>query len=152
MSKRFRSRVSVMLVAFLVVVTLLTLILPIKTGQTPALAVGLGGLGAALLIIFGISYEINDNDLVIRIVGIKYFSVAITEIESIKRSYILLSSPAASLKRLRCNIKGRKIFSYVLISPVDEEEFLELIKRRNPNVKLDVTNAKGAWRFWDWDI
>lgn len=152
MSKKFRSRVSVFLLIFLGVVVVMTTILPMQTGQTPGLAVALVGVGMALVIFFGISYEINDNILVIRIIGIKYFSIDIKDIESIKRSYILLSSPAASLKRLRCDIKGRKLFSYVLISPVDEEEFLELIKRRNPDVNIDVTNAKGAWHFWDWDV
>jgi hypothetical protein len=39
-----------------------------------------------------------------------------------------------------------------LISPVREQEFLEALKTVNPSIQITVSDKKGVWRFWDWDI
>jgi hypothetical protein len=73
----------------------------------------------------------------------------IMDVVSMKRSYNLISSPATSLKRLQiCFVKG----SSWLVSPVREQEFIKELKSINPNIDINVTDRKGIWRIWDWDI
>ena len=79
-------------------------------------------------------------------------SIEISYISSVKRSYNPLSSPAASLKRLRIDLIGGSIFSYTLISPVREQEFIKELKSLNPNIMINVPDKKGIWRIQDWDI
>jgi hypothetical protein len=55
---------------------------------------------------------------------------------------------AGSFKKLKITKSG---FPY-LISPVREQEFLDTLKEINPNISIRVSNKKGWWRFWDWDI
>ena len=78
--------------------------------------------------------------------------VNIADIVSVKRSYNPLSSPAASLKRLRISFKKRAKYPYMLISPVREREFIEALKAVNPDIRVDIPEKKGVWRIWDWDI
>lgn len=79
-------------------------------------------------------------------------SVSISSITSIKRSYNPLSSPAASLKRLRLDLRRSEKFPFVLISPVRETVFIDELKAINPNIKVEVPVKKGIWRIQDWDI
>ena len=79
-------------------------------------------------------------------------SIEILNISSVKRSYNPLSSPATSLKRLRIDLIGGYIFSYTLISPVREQEFIQELKSLNPNIMINVPDKKGLWRIQDWDI
>jgi hypothetical protein len=70
----------------------------------------------------------------------------------VERSYNPLSSPAASLKRLRIGLGGKAKFPYMLISPVKEQEFIEELKAVNPDIYVRVPDKKGIWRVHDWDI
>ena len=79
-------------------------------------------------------------------------SVEIKNIKSVERSYNPLSSPAASLKRLRIDLRGKAKFPYMLISPVREQEFIEELKAVNPDIYVRVPDKKGIWRIQDWDI
>ena len=79
-------------------------------------------------------------------------SVEIKNIISVERSYNPLSSPAASLKRLRIGIGGKARVSYMLISPVREQEFIEELKAVNPDIDVRVPDKKEIWRVQDWDI
>ena len=80
-------------------------------------------------------------------------SISISAITSVERSYNPLFAPAASMKRLRFRFKkGYKGYVALWLSPVREKEFLETLKTLNPNIQNNVTDKKGWWRFWDWDI
>ena len=79
-------------------------------------------------------------------------SVEIKNIVSVERSYNPLSSPAASLKRLRIGLGGKSKYPYMLISPVREKEFIEELKAVNPDIYVRVPDKKGIWRIQDWDI
>jgi hypothetical protein len=104
------------------------------------------------LVFFGMHYVIIKDKLYISLLGTCENSIDINDIISVKRSYNPLSSPAASLKRLRIHLKNRKKYQYLLISPVREQEFLDILKSVNPDIDIQVSEKKGKWRIWDWDI
>jgi hypothetical protein len=117
---------------------------------------GLYILGGVLLfcmwIFTSIRYVIAGDRLHINVCGICNAKLNIADVVSIKRSYNLLSSPAASMKRLEIRIKSTKKYPYFLISPVCEQEFLDMLKAINPDIVIQVSDKKGKWRIWDWDI
>ena len=100
----------------------------------------------------GIRYVITDKQVLLKFWGLTG-SCPLNQIVSVKRSYCPLSSPAASLKRLEVRFrKGYTELPFCYISPVREQEFLETLKMLNPNIQIDVSNKKGWWRIWDWNI
>lgn len=146
---RFRSRVSVVILVFIFVS-----IIPIFFLGEPneeawiAYSVLGGSIGLVLLMLFGMRYEIEEDLLTIKLGPIPYGKINLSDIKAVERSYNPLSSPAASLKRLYVSSEKRDM----LISPANEEEFIRILKSKNPNIKIDVVDKKDWWRFWDWDI
>ncbi|MDR1202039.1 MAG: hypothetical protein LBL58_10490 [Tannerellaceae bacterium] len=53
------------------------------------------------------------------------------------------------LKRLRIDFVNKSSW---LISPVQEQKFIEELKAINPDIYINVSNKKGIWRIQDWDI
>jgi hypothetical protein len=145
--KVFRSRISVLLIGFLLP-TFIPFIPFIKNMIITGLCIMGGYLLFMLLMLTGIQYEITEKKLRVKLLTIPYWSCLISEITSVERSYNVLSSPAASLKRLK--VKGHNIF--LLISPAKEKEFLDALKQANPDIYIRVPDKKGWWRIWDWDI
>ena len=151
--KVFRSRISVLMTVFilltLIPIFILAFSLFIRYESYKMLLV----LGASLLftifVFSGFRYIISGNKLLIKMCSISYGSIDIANIVIVKRSYNLLSSPAASLKRLEISSESSVL---CLISPVREEEFLEALKSINPQIRVNVSNKKGKWRIQDWDI
>jgi hypothetical protein len=79
-------------------------------------------------------YEIGEEYLKI-VSGPIRSKVQICSITSIKRTRNPLSSPALSTERLE--IKYGK-WNFVLISPQNEVEFCEILKKKNPNIGVDL--------------
>jgi predicted ABC-type sugar transport system permease subunit len=150
--KVFRSRISVLLLGFLLAIFIPTTIPIIKDMIISGLFIVGGTLLFIVLLFSGMRYIISDNKLYVKIGIIPYGSVKIANIVSIERSYNLLSSPAASLKRLRLGIGRGATFSYMLISPVREQEFIDNLKAINPTINVNVSVKKGVCRIQDWDI
>jgi predicted ABC-type sugar transport system permease subunit len=150
--KVFRSRVSVLLLAFLSVVFIPTTILIFRDMIISSLFIMGGTLLFVVLLFSGMRYIISGNKLYVKIWVIPYKSIKIADIVSIERSYNLLASPTASLKRLKLSIGNGTMFSDILISPVKEQEFIETLKEINPYINVDVTVKKEVWRIQDWDI
>ena len=149
---RFRSRVSVLLL-LVIVVSVMPIIFLEETITEPAKAVvayGIVGLVMTLilLMLFVTSYEITEDLLIIKVGPIPYAKIKLNEISLVERSYNPLSAPASSLKRLYIKAKHQDI----LISPVDEQEFIRLLKTRNPNITINISYKDDWWRIWDWDI
>jgi len=151
----------VLLSVFILLAILPGIIIPIvHSGDifNPRFYIGFGVMMFVIFIFGGIRYEITDDKLLIKICGIPnlYGSCFISQITSVERSYNLLSSPAASLKRLRVGIKNGygkwQWLPYFLISPVREQEFLETLKRINPDIDIRVNDKMKWWHFWDWDF
>ena len=149
----FRSRVSMLLLGFTLAIALLLPIFVIRKGV---------GIEASIIVIvatlfpfiiitpmlFRMRYSISKWQLDVPYYG----GIEILDIISIKRSYNPLSSPAASLKRLRIDYRKNGKKGWILISPVREEEFIEMLKNVNPRIQINVSNKKGIWRIQDWDI
>jgi hypothetical protein len=150
---RFRSSISVFLL--LIVLATLAAIPFLEPGPyfhlpegEMEIVVSFGVIARVFTLIFGINYEITDTHLRIKLGPIPFGKIAINETRTVERSYIFLSAPAASLKRLL--IESDK--SSMLISPANEEEFIQVLKSRNPNIKVNVSDKGDWWRFWDWNI
>ena len=150
--KVFRSRISVLLLGFILAVFIPCTIPIIKHMIISGLWI-MGGTFVFIVFLFsGMRYLISEDKLYIKIWMLPSGSVEIKNIISVERSYNPLSSPAASLKRLRIGIGGKAKFPYMLISPVREQEFIEELKAVNPDIYVRVPDKKGIWRIQDWDI
>ena len=149
-SKVFRSRVSVLLMVIIFVPLFLPVLPVILSGNIfNSTFYTVAGIFVfiVLLAIFGMRCKITEQTLK---VGMTSFPLS--QIVSVERSYNLLSSPAASLKRLSIRFKKGAKYPWILISPAREQEFLETLKKYNPEIYIRVENKKGWWRIWDWDI
>ena len=147
--KEFRSRISVLIIGVMLAVFIPAFI-TMYTHKTFEGIYTLGGILLFIILLFsGIRYIILENKLYIKVWFITNKSINITDIVSVKRSYNLLSSPAASLKRLKIRFANGW---FRLISPVREYEFIEALKEINPDIEVYISYKKGIWRFWDWDI
>ena len=153
--KVFRSRISVLMVIFILLILSPLLIRTIRSGNIFNIDFYiLVGLFLFFVFIFsGIRYVITDKQFLMNTWETCKWSWPLSKIASIERSYFALSSPAASLKRLKIRFKkGYGDFPFVMISPVREQEFLDTLKNINPDIYIRVENKKGWWRIWDWDI
>lgn len=147
--KVFRSRISVLLLG-IVLATFIPILLPMfQRNSIEDVCITGGAFLFVLFILTGIRYIVSGNKLLFRIWFIPTGSINILEISSLKRSYNPLSSPSASLKRLSAYRHGNL---YALLSPVREKAFIEELQTINPRIQIDVSNKKGLWRIWDWDI
>ena len=152
--KVFRSRVSILLLLFITAAVGFPMISIIRSGNilNPATYTFVGVLTFCFALFFGMSYVVKDGQLLIKTMGVTTAKAEISKIISIERSYNLLSSPAASLKRTKiCFKKGYKL-PYWLISPVREQEFMDILKEINPDIYIRISNKEARWRIWDWDI
>ena len=147
--KVFRSRISVLLCLFILMIFIPLLMLILRSRSIFGIFTMIGVFVFLLFIFTGIRYIISENKIQIKLWFITFGSVNIKEISKIKRSYNPLSSPAVSLKRLSLYRFGK---IYALISPDNEQKFLEELKAINPYIDIDVSDEKGLWRIWDWDI
>ena len=151
--KVFRSRISVLLTGIVLAAFIFALTQTFQQMRYEKFFIGVGIFVFCVFIFSGIRYVITDEKLLFKIWWIPNGSCSISQIIYIKRSYNPLSSPAASLKRLRVGIKkGYRWPSYYLISPVREQEFLETLQRINSEIYICVSDKKGWWHFWDWDF
>ena len=159
-SKTFRSRVSVLII--IVVGAVLYRIWLID-----GLTIKYVGFGTIMILAFftqfTMHYVLNDNEIQVHymwgLLGKPFCKFHISAITSVERSYNPFNAMAASLKRLHIRFKkGYKwdfsLFFHILplISPVREQEFLEMLKAINPDIQINVNDKKDWWRFWDWDF
>lgn len=86
-----------------------------------------------IYICFDIKYFIKENNLIIKSGFIKMGSIDINQIKSIEKSNNILSSPAASLNRI--SIKYGK-YDDILVSPKNQEDFIQELLKINPEIKL----------------
>ena len=148
--KTFRSRISVLLVVFILAIFIPTGIHVFQQQSYPELY-GLGGCFLFTIFIFGgMRYVISGEKLYLKMWFIPNGSREIKDIVSVKRSYNPLSSPAGSLKRLSIHFKSGSTFW--LISPVKEKEFIETLKTIYPKIEVHIPETTGKWRIWDWDF
>ena len=150
--KVFRSRISILL-SVLVLTPLVAIFVFMFLNNIYSGLLILGGTMLFMVLIFtGMRYVISDGKLYLKMWFIPSGSTDIANILSVERSYNVLSSPAASLKRLRVSLNKGAKYPYMLISPVREQEFIEALKAVNPDIYVRIPDKKGVWRIWDWDV
>jgi len=103
--------------------------------------------------------EITDEKLILKVWTITLWSCQLSQITSVESSYNPWSFSAcnmtSSFRNLCVRFKNVHGFSaYSRICPANEQEFLETLKKHNPNIiiRVNKTSKKGWWRIWDWDI
>ena len=148
----FRSRISVLVIGT-ILATFIFVFIPIFKNKVKLMRWNMYAISGVLLftvsIFCGTRYIISGDKVYMKIMWvIPNGSANIANIVSVERSYNLLSSPAASLKRLHIRFKK----GGWLISPVKEKEFVEALKAVNPDIVVNISEKKGKWRIWDWDI
>jgi hypothetical protein len=102
-------------------------ILGTDQGMPTALALGtlLVAVGLPLWLLLTTSYRVDSHSVQVRS-GPFRWNIPIGEIQSVRESRSVLSSPALSLKRIEITYgRGRRI----LLSPADREGFLKAIGR-----------------------
>ena len=82
-----------------------------------------------------IKYTIENQNLNIKAGFLINQNINIMNIESIKKSKNILSSPAASLDRLEIIEKNK---NSILISPKNKIEFIEELKKINPQIDVKL--------------
>ena len=146
---------SVLLLGFILAILAPCTIPMIKYMIIPGLWI-IGGTFVFIVFLFsGMRYVISKDELCLKIWFISTCSFKITDIASIKRSYYLFDIPTnttASFKKLRLQFEGVAKYSYVHVSPVREQEFIEELKKVNPNIFVSFYDKKGIGRILDWDI
>ena len=138
--KIFRSRISILL--WLSIFFFLSGILflnirdnlkePSILGFSILLLIWIPTLTLILTVLFGTKYILTDDKLLIKIGPVKHSEIEIKDLYSASRSYSIIGSPANALKRLKLDYDGGEI----LISPVQESEFLKHIKKINPKFMI----------------
>jgi hypothetical protein len=157
--KVFRSRISILLLGFILAILIPCTIPMIVHRIIPGLYIMGGTLVFTIFIFTGMRYTVSGGKLSIKLWFFPYGNINIADIISVKRSYNplssnSLSSPATSLKRLEIKCRKGTKYPWMLISPVREPEFIEELKTVNPkiNVSVPVSAKKRIWRVQDWDI
>lgn len=148
----FRSRISVLLMILIAGVLMFGSIAVFRSGDSVEMGVFIGAFLFVMLVLSGIRYVISESTLSLHIWFIHVMRINIKSIRSIERSYNPLSSPAASLKRLGVTFTKNAHSSYILISPVDEEQFIAQLKLINPYIDINIPEKKDDWNLLDWDV
>ena len=141
--KTYRTRYSIGLVLLLVFVAITILIPILFTTGWEKILVELVSLTIYLVIALGamiIRYTIDEQSrqlIISTFFGLGNSRIDITQITSIHKTRCLLSSPAASLKRIRIEDRDSRFTEQAIISPYAQDEFLAELKKINPNIKID---------------
>jgi len=85
-----------------------------------------------LVVMLGIRYELNSQELRIKIGPITERVIPLEEIWTLSRSYDAIASPANGLKRMKITYAQGEVF----ISPADEQKFLKHVCSINPKIQL----------------
>jgi len=153
--KVFRSRISILLIG-LILVLFLPCFIPIFTHKIDQGMYIVGGSFAFILFVYsGIHYVISKDKLHLKIWFIPTYSLKINVITSMERSYCLFDIPTnttASFRKLRIQFERKTKCSYINVSPVREQEFIEELKKVNPNISASFDDKNRIGSIWDWDI
>ena len=85
--------------------------------------------------IFGIHYTIDEDKLIVSDLFFVKETYELKKLKSITNTYNPVSSPAASLRRIKLDFGcGHPL----IISPANQDIFIDEILRINPNVQVEV--------------
>lgn len=132
---KFRSRVSVLLIVFIMLALAFPIYMSVKEHDIHGIIAVIGAFGIILLTLFGIHYTIEDGKLYVS--AFPFFKgkpYDLTKLDSISPTRSLLSSPAASLNRIKLDFG---VGIPLIISPAAQDLFIEEVLRINPKVKVN---------------
>jgi len=89
--------------------------------------------GLCLWVLYGTSYTFSGDRLLVRS-GPFRWAIPLAEIEEVRPSHNILSSPACSLDRLQVRYGKRRL----LISPAAKEDFVRELRARRPDLPSPV--------------
>ena len=132
---RFRSRISILFVLLIVGVTGFGTYQAVLEAKYFAIPIMVVVLFAFFGTIFGIHYTIEEDKLTVSDLFFIKETYELKKLKSITRTYNPVSSPAASLKRIKLDFGcGHPL----IISPANQDVFIEEVLRINPNVQVEV--------------
>ena len=134
--KVYPSRISVSVLVFFYAIMAYAGFNAFQSGEIPAIIIFVCILLLVSGIFFTTRYYVDPETktLKVRVLGIPNGSIDLTQVREIRKSRSILSSPAISLDRILLDVKGGPD---VLLSPRYQQDFLEEIKKINPDVKID---------------
>jgi len=135
-TRHFRSKVDVPLLAPLAIAVLLPLWLMARrvlAGESPALLLVPVLALAAVGTVLDIAYAVTDKEVIVRR-GPFRSRMPLHRIRALKATRDWLSSPALSLDRIEIRTDRG---SWLMISPADKSGFVRAIQARVPGVVLD---------------
>jgi hypothetical protein len=132
--KRYRSKISSGLVIFLLAVMALPIYGTVTNGDLVGLVIVLSVFVFVIYIFISTHYTIANDILWIQC-GFMKKSIPISRITEISPSKNPISSPAASLDRLKINYLPN---NWILVSPANKAGFCSDLKRINPSIDVDM--------------
>lgn len=137
MVKTFSSKVDSSFYVLLSMNAIISIIIPLVVAKSI-----LGALLISILFVFlfkllhSIKYNVDQNNSLIHISGFIFYNytVHINSITSISKNKSIVSAPAASFDRISIDTKHK---SYI-ISPQNQDEFIQLLKQINPSIEVTV--------------
>ena len=144
--KTYRTRISVGLVAFIIVV-LLVCCLPgiLGDGGWRLLISVCVTCVPVFYLLYAIKYTIDGTTLRVTVLGMFNDEYDLTLLESVVPTRTILSAPASSLKRIRLDFTDGQT---AVISPRNQEDFLAELRKINPKVKIDETLLLSMAPLW----
>ncbi len=131
----FRSRVSILLVIIIIAAMSPGIIAPLRDGEIVA-ALAVAGVGCVVMsLLFCIRYRIEGDKLYVGEVFRKGAAYDLSKLESITPSRSMLSAPAASLRRIKLDFGCGNA---LIISPANQDLFIDEVLRINHNVKINM--------------
>jgi hypothetical protein len=136
--RKYRTEVSYLLLGTVIAIFASSMYMIYREGGSimEILALLTGTLLMSLYLIFGISYEISEHNILKVRAGFFYkINVPIDKIHTIEKTNSILSAPASSLNRIE--LKYNK-FDSVVISPQHREMFIQELLNINPNINVKL--------------
>lgn len=128
--KKYRTRISLIMLVFILIVTFAPMLF-VGEGIVPCLVTVAITDAVVFLLFFGIKYVIDGDVLKVYSFWGIHEDIAISSITKIEKSRCILSAPAASLDRLAVHYNK---YDVTYISPRNQENFLEEIRKINPEI------------------
>jgi len=138
MQKTYQSKIDLWLIALFMICAIAPFIsIIMDKGYTTAnicKGIVLGIISVSpFLFLSPVSYTIDDTSLLIRCGFLVKRKIDIMKINEITTSHNLASAPAMSIDRLKISFNGDAVY----ISPRNKEDFIEVIKKINTEIKTD---------------
>lgn len=144
--KAYRTRYSLLIIALLaisMIAATIAVIEVMQSGKASEVFTGLGTLVLTGVTIVGAmmtNYIIDDENkqlVISTFFGLAKSRVDIMKMTRVSKSHSIMSAPASSLKRICIEYTGGRFKNEVIISPYMQEDFLQELKKINPEIIIE---------------